>query len=203
VITQENARFSPRIGYIDYRVSVPVDFLTTILMAQVCGGTTFDFVARRKHEVAQKVMSRAADIWAAGGRGALDVDSVIAVILRIFLARWSEYGGLRQEVRTLERWLPLVGTAEKEADALVSQVAPAKNVADVLSQLSAEISSAAEQWSLGNPEEPPHRTRIERCCIHSIFAQTRSPSTKPKAAHDGLPRREDSKGLKVFCSRES
>jgi hypothetical protein len=124
-------------------------------MAQVCGGTTFDFVARRKHEAAQKVLSRAADIWAANEREALSVDSVIAIILRIFLSRWSEYGGLRQEGRTLEQWLALVSTAQKEADTLVSSVAPAKNVADVLSLLSAEISFAAEQWSLGNPEQPP------------------------------------------------
>jgi len=123
-------------------------------MAQVCGGTSFDFVALRKHEAAQNFLSRAADIWAASGREALSLDSVIAVILRIFLSEWSEYGGLRQEARTLEQWLPLVGTAREEADALVSPVAPGK-VDDVLAQLLVEISFAADLWSLGNPEQPP------------------------------------------------
>jgi hypothetical protein len=149
-------------------------------MAQVCGGTTFDFVARRKHEAAQKVLSRAADIWAASGREALSVDSVIAVILRICLARGSEYGGLREEGRTLEQWLPLVGTAQKEADPLVSSVTPTKNVADVLSRLSAEISFAADQWSLGNPEEP-HTAHALNAVEYILFTHKlvhRPPSPK-------------------------
>src|SRR5438128_2068754 len=92
-------------------------------MAQVCGGTTFDFVARRKHDAAQRVLSRAADIWSKGGRDALSLDSVVAVLLHIFLSKWSEYGGLRDEARTLEMWLPLVAGAQEEADALTSLVA--------------------------------------------------------------------------------
>jgi hypothetical protein len=123
-------------------------------MAQVTGGTRFDFVARRKHDAARKVLSRAADIWAARGREALSIDSAIAVILRIVLSQWSEFGGLRQEVRTLENWLSLVGTARQEADTLAPTVAPT-TVTDVLSLLSTEISFAADQWSLGNPEQPP------------------------------------------------
>ena len=104
---------------------------------------------------AQHVLERAADIWAAHGREALNVDSVIAVVLHIFLSRWSKFGHSREEGRTLEQWLPLVGKAQEEAEALVSPMTPAKHVADVLSQLLAEISFAADQWSLGNPEQPP------------------------------------------------
>ena len=137
-------------------------------MAQVCGGTTFDFVARRKHEAAQNVLSRAADTWAASGREALSVDSVMAVILRIFLSSWSEYGGLREEARTLEQWLPLVGTAQEEADALVSSVGPAKKVADVVSLLLAEISFAADQWSIGNPEQPSTAHALN-AIVHILF----------------------------------
>ena len=123
-------------------------------MAQCTGGTIFDLAARYKHDAARNVLSRAADIWAASGLEALSLDSLIAVILRIFLSKWSQYGGLREEGRTLEQWLPLVGTAQQEADALVPLVAPA-TVADVLSLLLVEISFAADQWSLGNPEQPP------------------------------------------------
>ncbi len=123
-------------------------------MAQCTGGTMFDLAARYKHDAAQKVLARAADLWAASGREALSPDSLIAVILHIFLATWSQYGGLREEGRTLEQWLPMVGTAQQEAGAVVPQVAPA-TVADALNRLSTEISFAAEQWSLGNPEQPP------------------------------------------------
>jgi hypothetical protein len=123
-------------------------------MAQCTGGTIFDLAAGYKHDAARNVLSRAADLWAARGREALSVDSLIAVILRIFLSEWSQYGGLREEGRTLEQWLPLVGTAQQETEARVPPVATA-NVADVLSLLLAEISFAADQWSLGNPEQPP------------------------------------------------
>ena len=122
-------------------------------MAQVCGGTTFDFVARRKHDAAQKVLSRAADIWSKGGRDALTLDSVVAVLLHIFLSKWSEYGGLREEARTLETWLPLVASAQEEADTLLLPVARAV-VPAVLASLLAELSFAADQWALGDPEQP-------------------------------------------------
>ena len=123
-------------------------------MAQVCGGTTFDFVASRKHDAAQRVLSRAADIWAKGGRDALRLDAVVAVLLHIFLSRWSEYDGVSQEARTLEMWLPLVASAQQEADGLMTQLAPA-SVAGVLSVVFAELSFASDQWSLGDPEQPP------------------------------------------------
>src|ERR1043165_4997421 len=77
-----------------------------IAMAQVCGGTTFDLAFSRKHEAAQKMLSCAADVWATSGREALNSDSVIAVMLRIFLSEWSEYGvypgELRREARSLQ-----------------------------------------------------------------------------------------------------
>jgi hypothetical protein len=125
-------------------------------MAQVCGGTAFDLTFSRKHEVAQKLLSRAADIWAASGREALAPDSVIAVMLRIFLSEWSEVGEilgeLHQEGRSLEKWLSIVGSPEQEAGR--SGVAP-DFISQALSLLLAEISYAADRWSIGNPEEPP------------------------------------------------
>src|SRR5271157_4540670 len=100
-------------------------------MAQCTGGTIFDLAASNKHNAARNVLSRAADTWATSGRKALSLDSVIAVILRIFLSEWSQFGEMREEARTLEQWLPLVGTAQQEADAIVPPVAPA-TVANVL-----------------------------------------------------------------------
>ncbi|MDB6065447.1 MAG: hypothetical protein JWR26_1655 [Pedosphaera sp.] len=155
-------------------------------MAQVTGGTTFDFVARRKHDAARKVLSRAADIWAARGREALSIDSAIAVILRIVLSQWSEFGGLRQEVRTLENWLSLVGTARQEADGLLTTVAP-NTVTEVLSLLQTEITFAADQWSLGNPEQPPTAHALN-AVEHILFKHkllTRPPSPKmPTSVRD-------------------
>lgn len=125
-------------------------------MAQVCGGTTFDLVFSRKHEAAQKVLSRAADLWSTGGREKLSSDSVAAVMLRIFLSPWSEYGAnpgeLRREARGLESGLSLVGTAQEEASRF-SKTQPS-TISDAIPELLAEISSAADQWSIGNPEQP-------------------------------------------------
>lgn len=121
-------------------------------MAQVCGGTTFDIVARRKHDAALRVLSRAADLWATHGRESLTVDALIAVLIRIYLRRWSENGGLRVEARPLDSWLPLVGTASQEVASFAS-TQPA--VVDALPLIHTELSFAAEQWLLGDPEQPP------------------------------------------------
>ena len=123
-------------------------------MAQVCGGTSFDQVAERKHYMGERVLTRAADIWAKDGRDALSLDSVIAVLLHIFLSRWSQFGALHQETFTLEKWLAQVGTAEDEARSLMPSLSPAA-IADVMSLLLAELSFATEQWALGDPEQPP------------------------------------------------
>ena len=123
-------------------------------MAQVCGGTTFDFEARRKHDAAQKVLSRAADTWAMHGQDSLSLDLVLAVLLRIFLSHWSEYFDVPAETRPLESWPSFVGTAQQEAQSLIP-AADAPIIAEVLALLHAELSFAAEQWSFGDPEKPP------------------------------------------------
>ncbi len=148
-------------------------------MAQVCGGTTFDYVAQRKHDAAQRVLTRAADIWARDGQAALKLDSLIAVLLHIFLSRWSEYGGIRQETLTLEKWLPRVNTAHEEIHALLPSATPAV-ITDVMSLLQTELSSAAQQWALGDPEQPPAAQALNTV-EHILFSHrliTRPPSPK-------------------------
>ena len=135
-------------------------------MAQVCGGTTFDFVARRKHDAALRVLSRASDLWAMHGRDALSVDGLCAVLLRVFLARWSQYGSLREEGRSLDAWLGLVGTAAQEA-ALFSTEYP--GVVDALPLVLAELHFAAEQWLLGDPEQPSTAHALN-AIEHILFA---------------------------------
>jgi len=116
-------------------------------MAQVCGGTTFDFVAERKHETALKILSRAADLWATRGLDSLNVDSAIAVLLCIFFSR----SGVSEETRTLESWLSLVTTAREQAETFFPATDSA-TITKILAELQIEIANAAEQWSLGDPE---------------------------------------------------
>ena len=134
-------------------------------MAQVCGGTTFDFMARRKHDAAQRILSRAADLLATHGRDALDLDALIAVLLRIILSRWSEYRDLPDETRPLDAWMPLIGTSSQEAESFVSQH---PTVTDALPLIRTELSFAAEQWLLGDPEQPP-TTHALNAIEHVLF----------------------------------
>lgn len=138
-------------------------------MAQVTGTSTFDVVARHKRESAQRVLARAADLWAGHGRDSLSVDSVVAVMLRIYLSLWHQHGNLHEKSHSLETWLPLVGSPEQEANSLIFTVVnksylqnpPAKPAADaqticqVLDLLRGELAAAAEQWLRGYPEQPP------------------------------------------------
>lgn len=112
----------------------------------------FDFIASRKHDAAQRIVSRAADLLAIHGRDVLDQEVLIAVLLRIFLSDWSAYGNFPDEMRPLDTWVPLIGTLFEESE---SFVAKHPTVTDALPPIRAELSFAAEQWLLGDPEQPP------------------------------------------------
>lgn len=148
-------------------------------MAQVCGGTTFDFIARRKHDAAQRILSRAADLWATHGRDALSLDGLIAVLLRIFLLRWSEYRDTPDETRALEAWLAVVRASTQEAESFIPDH---PTISDALPLIRAELSFAAEQWLLGDPEQPPTAHALN--AIEQVLFTHRL-SHRPPAA--GLP----------------
>jgi hypothetical protein len=148
-------------------------------MAQVCGGTNFDFVTQRRHDAALRVLSRAADAWATHGRNAFGIDSVLAVLLRLYLKPRYEETGMRWETRSLERWLPFVGIAQQEAESLFSDAAK-PNMAQVLALLNAELSFAVDQWLIGDPEQPPTE-HVLNAVVHVLFIHKlilRPPSPK-------------------------
>jgi len=130
-------------------------------MAQVCGGTTFDIEAQHKHELALKILSRAADVWATG-LNSLSTDSIIAVLLRIYSSKCN----LRTEIRSFDSWLSLVATIERELEFF--SLANSVNVAEILTTLRAEISEAEKQWKLGNPEQPP-TAHVLNAVEHILF----------------------------------
>lgn len=144
-------------------------------MAQVCGGTSFDYQWERVHEVALGVLKKAADSWASDGTDAVSVDAVIAVLLRVYLSEWPMYGGIRREARDLQSWLDLVGTANEEIVNL-GKKASSEIRARVLRVLAVVLSSAVRQWSLGNPESPS-TARALNVIEHVLFTHklTRRP----------------------------
>ena len=151
-------------------------------MAQVCGGYSFDLAFERKREVAQGLLSRAGDIWASEGAKALDPSSVLAIMLRIFLSEWSEFGTNRgevaMEIRSLNTWLSLVGTPKQEAERFSK--AKSDVIFTAISKLLEEISCAADHWSIGNPEQPP-TSHVLNTIEHILFTHNlthRPPSPK-------------------------
>lgn len=144
-------------------------------MAQVCGDSSFDFLWNRQHDVALGVLRKAADSWTIDGVAAVSLDAVIAALLRIYLSEWPDFGGIIQETRDLESWLQLVTTAHQEMLTLRPSADPA-----VLGRLDAELSFAAKQWALGDPESPPTAHTIN-AIEHILFSSKltrRPPSPK-------------------------
>jgi len=141
-------------------------------MAQVCGDSSFDYLWDRQQDVALGLLRKAADSWSRGDE-AVSSDALIAVLLRIYLSTWPEFGGIIRETRDLESWLQLVAPARQELGSL-------RPGADrsVLGRLDAELSFAVKQWVLGDPESPPTAHAIN-AVEHVLFSSklTRRPAS--------------------------
>jgi hypothetical protein len=140
-------------------------------MAQVCGDSSFDYLWDRQHDVALGLLRKAADLWSRGG-DAVSSDALTAVLLRIYLSAWPEFGGIIRETRDLESWLQLVTPARQE----LASLHPGAG-SSVLSRLDAELSFAIKQWVLGDPETPPTAHAIN-AVEHVLFSSklTRRPA---------------------------
>ena len=144
-------------------------------MAQVCGDSAFDYLWDRQHDVALGMLRKAADLWTSGRVDAVSSDALLAVLLRIYLSTWPEFGGIIRETRDLESWLQLVTTARQE----MLNLRPNADVS-VLRRLDAELSFAAKQWALGDPESPPtaHALNAIEHVLFSSKLTRRPPSPK-------------------------
>lgn len=155
-------------------------------MAQCTGDSSFDYLWERQHDVALGLLEKAADLWASGGPGAVSPDAFIAVLLRIYLSHWSEYGGIIRETQDLESWFQQVTTARQELSSL-------RQGADdsVLGHLEAGLAFAIKQWSLGDPESPPtaHALNAIEHVLFSSKLTRRPPNPKMPVnlIHDETP----------------
>ena len=142
-------------------------------MAQVCGDSSYDYLWDRQHDVALRVLRRAADWWTSGDADTVSPDSIVAALLRIYLSEWPEFGGLAPETRSLESWLQLVTTARQE----LLSLRPNTDLA-VLSHIDAELSCATRQWALGDSESP-QTAHVINAIEHILFSSklTRRPAS--------------------------
>jgi hypothetical protein len=145
-------------------------------MAQICGDSSFDFLWERVHNMALALLQKAADSWATLRPDAPAVDAFIAVLYRVYLSDWPEYGGIRAETRDLSTWLVLVGSAVGELERL-RPTANYKILTKVQSSIEAEMSEAKSRWTSGDPEFPP-TTHVLNAIEHILFTHklTRRPS---------------------------
>jgi hypothetical protein len=140
-------------------------------MAQCTGDSSYDYLWDRQHDVALRVLRRGADLWASGGAETISSDRVIAVLLRIYLSEWPEFGGVVPETRSLESWIERVTTAQQE----LLSLRPGSDLS-ALSHLDAELSFAIKQWALGDSESP-QTTHVINVVEHILFSSrlTRRP----------------------------
>lgn len=117
----------------------------------------FDWNWEYKREVTQKLIQSAADEWSMRGRDTLNVDTVLAIILRIFGLNWSissSFLELEERNRSLKAWIPLVDSLEKEAQRF-PRLTSSQEIMLFITELRAVLEAAADQWQEGYPETPP------------------------------------------------
>ncbi|MDG3007417.1 hypothetical protein [Paludisphaera mucosa] len=131
---------------------------------------TRDRVWDVKFRIALGIVRSAADSWSVRAADAQDVDSTLAVLFRIFSSPWRVSPVPRQlkaEVRVLADWRALVSTANSEARRLNPQV-PAEVVERLVDDLAVGLRSFANEWSKGDPENPP-TTHALNAIVHALF----------------------------------
>lgn len=122
-------------------------------------------VRELKRERGLECVRDAADRWARHGRSAIDDEVFLAVFVRLLLApeRYRTLKGARcgqgasvpdLPVRPLDEWAGLVGTATEEC-ARPTPGYPQSTGPFPVRLLMAQVSGAADQWALGDPEQPP------------------------------------------------
>jgi hypothetical protein len=131
----------------------------------------WDLAEHTKLQVTLRLLRTAADRWAKPGAEAVPVDAMIAVLLRVFAASWSErLPNIAEMSRSLQQWLDEADCPLTECTRLAlnpsgarrsaAQIEWAKawlDVADVrvaVGELRELLTDAARSWTDGYPERP-------------------------------------------------
>jgi hypothetical protein len=120
-------------------------------MAQVIGGSDFDFVWADKIEATTLLMQEFSDLVAARSHEETSADKIIPVILKIFALQYSWYGNPRR--RALSDWQAAMKPVQQELKGLKSRASESE-LDSIESQLSDLVTSAIAGWREGDPEFP-------------------------------------------------
>jgi hypothetical protein len=126
------------------------------LVAQVTGGSDFDFFWEQKAAAAWRLLREASDVWASQGRGSLDVAIALGRFMMI-LARpggWPPLLQLYWPPRFLLEPPPL---AAADSVLMLSPRCNPQQASAAIQSLLVILGKAADEWSIGHPEEPKTR----------------------------------------------
>lgn len=122
-------------------------------MAQVVGGSDFDFDWDVKTNRCLILFREAADLWASNGRNALAPEKVLAAFLYVLSqpARPSRWPARFFTDTTLEFAAP------QQSCQSCKKLAPKRSMDDIATSnelLNRSLGEAADLWALGDPENP-------------------------------------------------
>jgi hypothetical protein len=127
-------------------------------MAQVTGGSDFDGVWEEWSNTSLRLLREAADTFAKSGEDAIAPDAVVATLLSVLaMPRPANlyWGRPTWPLRFFESTVRPPRVQES-----FEKLAPPQqrgHCAEVVTELTGIISSAAKEWALGNPEQPDAR----------------------------------------------
>jgi hypothetical protein len=118
-----------------------------------------------KRELGLECVRDAANTWSSQGRSAIDDAVFLAVMIRLLLAperhrtlkaNKAYAGGWVPDlpIRPFDEWAAVVGTPAEECARPTPGYPPPATPAP-LGELLEKVGRAADQWALGDPEQPP------------------------------------------------
>jgi hypothetical protein len=154
-------------------------------VAQVVGGSDFDFAWDDKTNRCLILLREAADLWASEGRNALDHEKVLAAFLQV----------LAKPVRWRSRWparfftdTTLEFATPQQSCQSCKELAPKKSAKDF--ELSIEglqrlLREAAELWALGDPENPTTKQVLDSM-LNVMWSGQLAPRPPSRAYPEGF-----------------
>ena len=151
-------------------------------MAQFTGGSNFDGHWEASANVALALVREAADLFAKAPHHALTPDGVVATLLW-WLARPYQFPCRRRPLRFFDGVFQ--PPSPHESCAALAQGRTRPCVAEIIDRLNSVMSTAANEWALGNPEEPAAR-EVLSALFDVLWSQRLIPRPPSKAYPRGV-----------------
>ena len=174
-----------KVVFVRFNINCSQTVLTEGLVAQVVGGTNFDFAWDGKTNRCLILLREAADFWATKGRNALDPEKVLAAFLQVLAepVRWRSNWPARFFTDTrLEFWLP------QQSCQCCRELAPKRSTEDVATSielLDGLLREVADLWALGDPENPSTKQVLDSI-LEVMWNRHLAPRPPSRAYPEGL-----------------